>query len=248
MPRMAGYLRVSSEEQGDSGLGLAAQRSAIAAACSARGWQLADVFQDVASGKSLDGRPGLRAALASVRSGDADGLIVAKLDRLSRSVIAAATFIEEARRDGWTLVLLDVGVDLSTAAGTAMAQMCAVFAEMERTMIGQRTAAALLVLKANGQRLGRPCAVPRHVARSVAADRQRGITLQAIADRLTATGVPTAQGGVRWYPSTVASLLRSVALDEAALTIRQPANQTREARHDSDSTRRPDSSTMMLKA
>ena len=78
---------------------------------------MAAVYQDIASGQRVDGRPGLQAALDSVRSGATDGLVVAKLDRLSRSVIHAATFIEEAQRQGWTLVLLDIGVDLSTAAG-----------------------------------------------------------------------------------------------------------------------------------
>jgi DNA invertase Pin-like site-specific DNA recombinase len=215
VPRMAAYLRVSTEEQGDSGLGLDAQRRAIAAACAARGWQLAAEYHDVASGKTLNGRPGLHAALESVRSGAADGLVVAKLDRLARSVIDAATFVEEATRDGWLLALLDVGVDLSTAQGEAMANMTATFARLEARLIADRTRAALAVLKAQGVRLGRPRALPLSVVARVAADRAAGATLQGIADALTADGVATAHGGTCWRPSSVAGVLSSAALDAA---------------------------------
>ena len=185
------------------GAGLEAQRQAIQEACTARGWRLVAIHQDVASGRSLEGRQGLATALQAIRAAEATGLVVAKLDRLSRSVIDAAQTIERARREGWNLVALDLGVDFSTAAGEAMAHMTAVFAQLERRLIGERTRAALAVRKAQGVRLGRPPVLPEQLRRRIRRQRARGLTLQAIADRLTAAGVPTAHGGVRWYPSTV---------------------------------------------
>ena len=83
---VAGYIRVSTEEQGDSGLGLAAQRARIEAEVARRGWTIVEVFTDVASGKSLAGRDGLAAALVAADSGRVGGIVVSKLDRLSRSL------------------------------------------------------------------------------------------------------------------------------------------------------------------
>ena len=200
---VVGYVRVSTEEQGDVGAGLEAQRQAITAECQARGWQLLAIHEDIASGKAFSKRPGLEAALQAVQCKEARGLVVAKLDRLSRSVIDAAQTIERARREGWNLVALDLGVDFSTASGEAMAHMTAVFAQLERRLIGERTRAALAVRNAQGVRLGRPRIVTEQLRRRIQRERARGHSLQAIADRLNAGGVPTAHGGVLWYPSTV---------------------------------------------
>jgi DNA invertase Pin-like site-specific DNA recombinase len=201
--RVVGYVRVSTEEQGDQGAGMEAQRRAITTACLARGWELAAIHEDVASCKSVSRRPRLETAMAAIRSGDAVALVVAKMDRLSRSVIDAARTIEDARREGWNLVALDLGVDFSTAAGTAMAQMTAVFAELERRLIGEWTRAALAVKKAQCVHLGRPPALDEKVRRRIRRERAAGRTLRAIADRLNADAVPTGHGGARWHPSTV---------------------------------------------
>src|SRR4051794_5584393 len=92
-PKVIGYARVSLAEQAANGYSLAAQEDAIRAACVQRGWELLEVVRDEgASGKSLD-RPGMTRALAMIASGDAQGLIVAKLDRLSRSVVDFATLL-----------------------------------------------------------------------------------------------------------------------------------------------------------
>jgi DNA invertase Pin-like site-specific DNA recombinase len=205
---VVGYIRVSTEEQSESGGGLEAQRRSIEGACVTRGWTLAAMYQDVASGKSLEKRPQLAEARAAIRRGDASGLVVAKLDRLSRSVIDAAQLIETARREGWNLVALDLGVDFSTAAGSAMAQMTAVFAELERRLIGERTRAALAVKRAQGVRLGRPPVMGIEVARRIRRERRRGASLRQIADRLNYDGVATAHGGARWHASTVQRALR----------------------------------------
>ncbi|MCA1677351.1 MAG: recombinase family protein, partial [Actinobacteria bacterium] len=82
-------------------------------------------------------------------------LVVAKLDRLSRSVQDAAGLLDRAQRHGWALVAADLGVDASTPAGEAMANVMATFGQLERRMIGQRTREALAARKAAGVRLGR---------------------------------------------------------------------------------------------
>src|SRR5689334_21340199 len=85
--KVVGYVRVSTDEQAKSGAGLQAQRDAITDECRRRGWELVKIYEDAgASGKSLSNRPALTAALVAVESGEASGLVVAKVDRLSRSL------------------------------------------------------------------------------------------------------------------------------------------------------------------
>ena len=157
-----GYVRVSTEEQGLSGAGLEAQEKAIRAECARRGWQLARIESDVLSGKNLT-RPGLQAALAACSSGEVSGIVVAKLDRLSRSLKDFADLLERAKRDGFNVVALDLGVDLSTPGGEFLANVMASIAQWERRIIGQRTKDALAVRREQGVRLGRPRAIPEEV-------------------------------------------------------------------------------------
>lgn len=206
---VVGYARVSTSEQGDSGAGLEAQRAAIRAEAARHGWTLAAIHEDVASGKSLKRRPGLDAALAAVESGEAGGLIVSKLDRLSRSVRDFADLLADFQRRGWALVVMDLGVDTSTIMGAAMAQMVSVFAELERKRIGERTKEALAVKKAEGVRLGRPPELDPKVRAKIRRLEKRGYSLAAIARQLNEDGVPTAHGGARWHASTVRAVLRS---------------------------------------
>lgn len=203
-----GYIRVSTDEQAGSGAGMAAQRAAIVAEAERRGWGLVALEEDAgASGKSLTGRPGLAAALEVVESGSADLLVVAKLDRLSRSLIDFAGLMERSRRRGWGLVALDLGLDTSTPNGEMMAGVLAVFAQFERRLIGQRTKDALAVKRAQGVRLGRPDSIAPELAERIRAMRAGGATLTAICDTLTSEGVPTARGGAVWRPSSIVRLL-----------------------------------------
>ncbi|HEX8743600.1 MAG TPA: recombinase family protein [Thermoleophilaceae bacterium] len=209
------YVRVSSEEQTASGAGLAAQRAAIAAECERRGWRVADVVEDAGySAKDLK-RPGIQAALEQLRRGDADGLVVAKLDRLSRSMLDFTAVMARAQREGWALVALDCAVDTTTPAGEAMANVLATFAQFERRLIGQRTREALAAKRAQGVRLGRPRQLPDDVVERIVEARGRGESYGAIAAALNADRVPTAQGGARWYPATVRAVV--IAADGVAV-------------------------------
>jgi DNA invertase Pin-like site-specific DNA recombinase len=205
--RVIGYVRVSTEEQGVSGAGLEAQRLAIAAECRRRGWELVRTIEDRGySAKDLC-RPGVQEALRTLEAREASALVVAKLDRLSRSMLDFTGLMAKAQKQGWALVALDCAVDTSTATGEAMANMLATFAQFERRLIGQRTREALAVKRAAGVRLGRPPTVPQAVMRRIQRQRARGDSLRAIAESLNHEGVPTAQGGARWYAATVRAIL-----------------------------------------
>jgi DNA invertase Pin-like site-specific DNA recombinase len=149
-----GYVRVSSEEQADSGLGLEAQRQRIQAYCQLQGLQLGTIFEDpgVSGGKPLGSRPDGRRLLAEARR-SRPVVVVARLDRLFRSVADAAQTIAAFDRLGIELVAIAEGFDQTNPYGRAMAQMASVFAELERAMIKERTRAAMKVKRGRGERI-----------------------------------------------------------------------------------------------
>jgi DNA invertase Pin-like site-specific DNA recombinase len=116
--------------------------------------------------------------------------------------------METARKQGWAVIALDLGVDTSTPAGEMLANVLASFAQYERRLISQRTKDALAQLKAQGVVLGRPRVVSDATAAFIARERAAGATWRACALALTAAGVPTAHGGARWYASTVRAIHR----------------------------------------
>jgi DNA invertase Pin-like site-specific DNA recombinase len=199
-----GYARVSTEDQAANGYGLDAQETAIRERCGASGWALIDVLRDEGeSGRSLD-RPGLHAALVAIAAGQADGLVVAKLDRLSRSVVDFGTLLDWFTDAGARLVALDVGIDTSTPGGKLIANVFASVAEWERETIAVRTRAGLKEARAQGNPTGRPAIADRpKLEARIKRMRSRGMTLQAIADKLNAENVPTLRGGSRWRPSAI---------------------------------------------
>lgn len=210
---VVGYVRVSTLEQSASGLGLAAQRSAIAAAAAQRDLTLGKIYSDSASGKSLAGRPGLDAALAEIAAGRAAGLIVSKLDRLSRSLHDFVAIMQRSQKEGWSLITLDIGLDTASPQGELMASVLASIANFERKLIGQRTRDALAEKRAKGARLGRPRETPDDVVDQILELRAAGLTFEQVADRLAELDVPTARGG-RWTAQGVHRTLRSWRLDQ----------------------------------
>ena len=208
---MIGYVRVSTLEQADSGAGLEAQRLTIRCEATRRGWELVTIEKDMLSGRDLH-RPGLARALAACRSGDVAGIVVAKLDRLSRSLIDFTRLLAEARAGGWNLVALDLGLDLSTTNGKLVANVMASVSEWERDVIGDRTRDALAVRRAEGVRLGRPPLLPEDVARRVRRLRRRGLTFQRIAALLNGEGMPAPAGG-RWDRAAVRRVVNRAPQD-----------------------------------
>lgn len=212
-----GYARVSSEDQGRSGLGLDAQEEAIRQHADRMGWALVDVVREVASGKGMRerDRPQLRDILTRLRDDDdpAEGVLVAKLDRLSRSVVDGARLFERAQAEGWHIVAIDLQLDTSTPMGEMMANLMLTIGQWERRMIGERTRDALSVRRSKGVKLGRPLTPDERARReagaaAIATLRREGLSIRAIADRLNEEGLPTISGAGRWNRDMVHKLVR----------------------------------------
>lgn len=204
---VVGYVRVSTQEQGESGAGLDAQREAILREVKHRRWNLLEMCEDVASAKSMDRRPELARAIQLIEDGSAGTLVVAKLDRLSRSTVDFGTLLERARTGGWNIIILDLGIDLQTPAGEMVATMMASIAQWERRTISQRTREGLASKRRAGVTLGRPSNVDAGTVAIIATLRAKGTGLRGIATELNRLGVPTAQGGRQWHASTVRGVL-----------------------------------------
>lgn len=216
------YIRVSTQQQGRSGLGIEAQQAAIARFAEAEGYQLAGEFIEVETGKgadALDRRPQLAAALCAARKAKAP-VIVAKLDRLSRDV----HFISGLMAQKVSFIVAELGAD----ADPFMLHVYAALAEKERALISERTRLALAAKKAQGALLGNrtnladarakaassnqaaAAAYARNVLPIIQQVKGSGATsLHAIAAALNARGVRTARGG-EWHATTVRNLLARV--------------------------------------
>jgi DNA invertase Pin-like site-specific DNA recombinase len=197
---LIGYVRVAPRERAGERPGLAEQREALERAAAARGWDLVRVEEDVRSGRTLR-RPGLRAALAGCRGGEAAGIAVVRLDRLTYSLHDLAELVREAVDGGYTIVALEPDVDLQSDGGRAVGLVLAEAASWHPRPIA--TAGRKLA-----GRPGRPSSTPPAVATRIRELRGQGMTLQAICDVLNEEQVPTPRGGTEWRPTSLRSVLR----------------------------------------
>jgi DNA invertase Pin-like site-specific DNA recombinase len=215
---LIGYVRVSTSRQGRSGLGIEAQREALARFAGTEGFELIKVFVEVETGKgadALDRRPQLAQALNDARRRRC-AVAVAKLDRLSRDV----HFISGLMAHRVPFLVAELGPDVDPF----ILHLFAALAEKERTMISARTKAALAAAKARGVVLGGPklpearrsaaasiqALADRHASNVLPVIREirrAGATsLHQIADALNARGISTPRGG-RWYAKSVSNVL-----------------------------------------
>lgn len=223
--RLVGYCRVSTEKQADEGVSLDAQWERLHQYAELYGHELVSVHQDDLSGKTLD-RPGLKAALADLKKG-AEGLLVVKLDRLTRNVSDLNTLIVEYFADGkWHLHSVNEHIDTRSASGRLVLNMLSSVSQWEREVIGERTKDALNHLKNKGVKLGRaPLGWARaedvdgdgrRVVQDVESEqetvarivelREQGLSLRKIGDVLEEEGRKTKRGG-RWQAQTIATIL-----------------------------------------
>ncbi|KAF2412529.1 recombinase [Microbacterium sp. B35-04] len=204
MTTMIGYLRVSTEEQANSGLGLESQRDTIQRYADTHGWEVVWYMDEGLSAKSLH-RPQLQAALTRLHSlpkqRDVDGIVVAKLDRLSRSVHDFSGILKVSAARKWSVVAIDLGVDTSTPTGKLVANVMMSVAEWEREVIGERTSAAMQAAKRQGKHMGRVSALPRGTGDRLLTLRATH-TLAGTAWQLNAEGLTTATGAA-WTSNSV---------------------------------------------
>jgi DNA invertase Pin-like site-specific DNA recombinase len=233
MERAVAYYRVSTKQQQRSGLGIEAQRATVTRFAEAERLTIVAEFVEIETGKgadALDRRPQLAAALAAARTAKCS-VLVSKLDRLSRDV----AFVSGLMAQRVPFIVAELGRD----ADPFMLHLYAALAEKERSLIAERTKAALASKRASGARLGNPTNLPLagalgRATQIAAADefvsgllpvvlaiRQTGAqTLEAMSQALNQRGIRTARGG-RWRASSVANLYtrarRNTAVSEVVL-------------------------------
>ena len=213
MKTAVAYTRVSTAQQGRSGLGVEAQKAALARFAEAEGYSLVQTFDEVETGKgadALDRRPQLAAALKAARQHKAP-IIVAKLDRLSHDV----HFISGLMSHKTPFIVAELGTD----ADPFMLHLYAALAEKERRLISQRTRDALAAKKAQGVKLGglnakgvanREEAQQRAEALRPVFAGLAGMSHRKMATELNAMGVPTPAGG-QWHAVTVKRVLERLS-------------------------------------
>jgi len=203
------YARVSTNEQGESRNGLEAQVEGGQAIAKRLGFESFQVVEEVQSGAKITNRPLLKETLGLLKADKGSVLIVTKLDRLSRSVRDLCTLLEQSEREGWSLVIGDLGVDTTTPSGRLQAHMLASVAEFQRRRIAEATKEGLASVKARGVKLGAPTQISSEVVKQVVAMRyENRLTLSEIANRLNEQGVPS-KGAKGWSFGNVAGLLKT---------------------------------------
>lgn len=205
--KLIAYCRVSTAEQEATGHGLDAQRDAITAHVERQpDTELVDVLAEQGTGRTTARRPLLAEAIQRCEDGDADGIIVAKLDRLTRSVVDGARLVKRAEDNDWTLLALDLGIDTSTRNGRLMATVIMALGEWEADAIAERTREGMAAARARGARIGRPREIPEETVSTVTALARDGLSQGAIADELNKRGIPRPRGGP-WNQQRVSDLL-----------------------------------------
>ena len=221
------YCRVSTAEQSDSGVSLDAQQAKMRAYADLYNLTIVETIIDAESAKSLR-RDGLQRALNLLRTGKADGLLIVKLDRLTRSVADWQALIDAffGERGGKQLFSVNDSIDTRTAAGRLVLSVLVTVSQWERETIGERTRDALQHKIKSGQRVGKV-----RFGYDLAADgvtlidnpaeqqtvalmrdlRAAGCTLRQIAAALTQRNIPTKEGHNQWQHQTVAYILRRAA-------------------------------------
>ncbi|MCW5871546.1 MAG: recombinase family protein [Candidatus Eremiobacteraeota bacterium] len=203
--KVIAYTRVSTEEQATQGVSLAAQGAKLRAYCDLYGHELVEVVVDAGESAKTLNRPGLQRALTALKAGEAEGLLVLKLDRLTRSVPDLGELLENYFQRS-ALLSLQEQCDTSTAAGRLVLNLLTSVAQWERESTGERTRTALQHKKLQGVKLGAPSLNDAATIVRTAELKAQGLTLRQVAEQLTAEGFQTLRGG-RWEAMTVKRLL-----------------------------------------
>lgn len=215
-----GYIRVSSEDQANSGLSLAHQKAKIEAYAMATDLELVEVIEDAGKSAKNLSREGMQKALEMIRKGEAKALIVLKLDRLTRSVKDLGILVELFDKTGAALISVQDSINTQTAAGRLVLNVLGSVAQWEREAIGERTAAALAVKKERGEKTGGKVPfgydvlegrlVPNHheqeAIRTMQELKERGYSLRAIGAELIERGFFPKNGG-QWHAKVINGIM-----------------------------------------
>lgn len=220
--RAAAYLRVSTDEQKESGLGIEVQRSRCINTALGKGWPEPVVYPDegISGTKDASKRPALQRLLTDAREGKVDAVIILSLDRLGRKTRLVLDLVEELTACGVVLVSCKESLDTQTATGKFVLSLFASLAQLERDLIAERTKAALgEKRKQDGEAGGRlpygylrtdaGLLVDAEAARTVRyifGCKRRGDSMRAIAEKLNQQNIPSPRGG-RWFHTTIREIL-----------------------------------------
>ena len=239
-PRLVGYVRVSTDEQAREGVSLRAQRERIRSYCSALGFDLVLVHSDEGVSGALPPhrRDGLSRALAAIDAGDAEGLVVMNLSRLSRSVMHTLRLMDRSRKEGWRLVSVSEQLDGGTPVGRMVLTVLAALNEMERDVLRERTREGMAQIARDGRIRSRyvpfgyrvqgleatdvhdvpkaargrrlvPNAAEQEILDAMLALRDEGKGAQRIRNALNDEGILNPRTGKAWSTGTVAAILRT---------------------------------------
>jgi site-specific DNA recombinase len=218
-----GYARVSTDKQADRGVSLEAQTEKIRAMAVVHSAELADIIVEAGeSAKSLN-RPGMQRLLTLVDSGEVNAVIIAKLDRLTRSVKDLCELLERFERRGVALISVAESLDTSSAAGRLVINIMTAVSQWEREAIGERTRDAMRHKRSNGERVGNiafghrlasdgvhvePEPTEQAAIAAITELRAQGSSLRRIAADLNKRGWRTRKGS-EWRLESVARVVRS---------------------------------------
>jgi site-specific DNA recombinase len=225
--RVVGYVRVSTQDQSDSGCSLVLQREKIEGYCKLHELELLHIYEDAGlSAKNINGRPAFVGCLEFLRAKKADGLICYKLDRAFRSTTDCLETVEMLKQKGLEFISITENVSTDGAIGTLFVSILASLSAFERQLTSERTSQALQGKIQRGERTGSlrygydldpdgihlvPNPEEQRVLAKIRRYRAKGISLRGIADRLNKQGCTTKQGGP-WKHSTIQGLVTRQAV------------------------------------
>ena len=205
------YARVSTQLQVNDGVSLDVQERQLINAAEFHGftkWEL--IREEGRSGKNITGRPALVDALKRLESGEAQALLVTRIDRLARSTTDFLDIVDRANAKGWRLIMLDLNLDTSSYQGRFVVTIMSALAEMERGIIAARQKDVHKDRRARGIKwgvdMGPKNKTPDVLKDRILTERFKGLSYREIANSLNADGILSQNGG-KWYATTVKNIV-----------------------------------------
>ena len=213
------YARVSTQLQVNDGVSLDVQERTLITAAEFHGFTDWEVIREEGrSGKSIKGRPVLTDALTRLESGEANALIVTRIDRLARSTTDFLDIVDRASKKGWRLIMLDLNLDTSTYQGRFVVTVMSALAEMERGIIAARQKDVHKDRRDRGivwgVDMGPKNRTLPEIKERIMLERGAGKSYAKIAEGLNADEIPT-QNNRKWYASTVKNIVDALIEGEA---------------------------------